>query len=322
VKLWLLPDASPGVGSGHVMRTLALAEVAEERGYAVQFVLNGQEHVSTLIQRGFNAREDAQGDWLRLVEAGDPVVFDGYDFAEEDLSRPRKLGATVVVIDDFEREHPLAHLVLNPSLDEAVFHAAPKRPLLAGLRFALVRREFRPFRRERGDEGHHLLISLGQSDTSRSLLPRLIALVQRASYIRHLSVTHPQEWGGPDAGTTVDFSARVPDPAGLFDSCDLAIAPASTTALELLYMGVPTIPLVLVDNQRGLGQLLEHGGIRVIDQALHTSPERELEDLLGSLADPVARRRLSRTGLALIDGGGAERVLNEITDRKVPSSEE
>ena len=92
---------------------------------------------------------------------------------------------------------------------------------------------------------------------------------------------------------------------------DMAIAAAGTTTWELAYMGVPTLFVVLADNQEAIAAGMAADGI-CVDLGWYSAlrPKvlaREIELLR---ADSSAREAMGRLGRARVDGRGARRVVN------------
>jgi spore coat polysaccharide biosynthesis predicted glycosyltransferase SpsG len=74
-------------------------------------------------------------------------------------------------------------------------------------------------------------------------------------------------------------------------------------------MGLPTITLVLADNQQRIAASLSERGVMLSLGRAEQASEEQLERAVGELAENAAlRRTLSTQARALVDGRGAERV--------------
>ncbi|MEB3735155.1 glycosyltransferase [Halopseudomonas pachastrellae] len=108
-----------------------------------------------------------------------------------------------------------------------------------------------------------------------------------------------------DVTVLVDVS----DMASLMAQADLAIGAAGATAWERCCLGLPTLMAVLADNQRLVAEGLRAAGAVQLLPAVN-SLAASLPDLLEELvADPEQLRQMSRRAAALVDGGGARRVV-------------
>ena len=90
---------------------------------------------------------------------------------------------------------------------------------------------------------------------------------------------------------------------------DLAIGAAGSTSWERCCLGLPTIMLLLAENQTKVAQELELAGavklLKSQDQVL-----TELPFLLDSLvSSPSLRQAMSMTAAGIVDGGGVARII-------------
>lgn len=97
------------------------------------------------------------------------------------------------------------------------------------------------------------------------------------------------------------------------ESADLAIAASGTTSWELSYLGVPTIYCAWADNQIEIGRWLANEGAAI---NLGLSDDLSADDIVSCLKEMIAnvdsRRRISQVSQAIVDGKGAERVIESM----------
>ncbi|MEE3158703.1 MAG: glycosyltransferase, partial [Pseudomonadota bacterium] len=99
------------------------------------------------------------------------------------------------------------------------------------------------------------------------------------------------------------------DLASLMALADVAFGGAGATAWERCCLGLPTLMAVLADNQRLVAEGLSAAGAVQLLPAVN-SLAASLPDLLEELvSDPEQLRQMSRRAAALVDGGGARRVV-------------
>jgi len=100
------------------------------------------------------------------------------------------------------------------------------------------------------------------------------------------------------------------DVADLMASADVAIGAAGGTAWERCCLGLPTIMLVLAENQALIAETLARAqAVAVIDSVEEVA--QKLPALLHKLmADQHYRIKMSRNASALLDGLGLRRVVN------------
>ena len=335
-------DANPVMGSGHVMRCLALAQAWGGRGGPVWFLSRcnnatlqqriqaaGAEFLS--LSADASAHLDMQSTLTLLAELkADYVVLDGYDFDSEYQRAVRAGGCRLLVIDDTVRlTHYDADILLNQNLGAAAlkYDCNSDAVVLLGPEYALLRREF-IFWRSRlhtvPETARKILVTLGGSDPDNVTLNVIQAL--RGLEITRLQIRVVAGPANPHIEELRDAAAAFPgglellsavsDMAPLMAWADLAITAAGSTCWELACLGLPAVSLVIAENQRGIAEELGTAGV-VFNLGWHAevSSERLATAVDGLLFSSFRRLRMSQKGRALVDGKGAERVVSALLQR-------
>jgi spore coat polysaccharide biosynthesis predicted glycosyltransferase SpsG len=125
-----------------------------------------------------------------------------------------------------------------------------------------------------------------------------------------------------DSESGVRLLHNVADMPALMAWADLAIAAGGSTNYELAFMGLPTITVILAENQRSIAEGLADAGIvRNLGDASTVSDE-ELGEAIQQLAgDRRAREAMSSRGHQLVDGLGTKRVIGEMERYKSHGTE-
>lgn len=353
VRVAVRVDASRTLGSGHVMRCLALAAVLRKRGVALHFFcadlpghpgdrVQSQGHGLTLLPAGLDADQDAEASLAALHAASDGIRFDWllvdhYALGAAWQRQLRPACTRLAVVDDLADRPHAADLLLDQNLGRqpgdyaALLPAAVVR--LTGPAFALLRPEFAAARAaslaRRGDGRlRHLLISMGGADPQQATL-RVLQALQHAPIQGPDQAPLPAEVSitvvlGAQADTLAAVQALLPalpwrsqllcdvrDMAPLLQAADLAIGAAGGSAWERCCLGLPSLLLVLADNQRPGTQALVVAGaalaLGLVDDLPATLPAA-----LQRLARPGALQPLSTAAAAVTDGLGAQRVADAL----------
>lgn len=310
------PDFGPTVGGGHALRCLTLAGALIAQGAACAFALSPAtaKALAPFIPAG-----------VEVLAPGAPwgaqaVVLDHYGLGAEQEAPFRAAGAMVCVIDDLaDRPHD-CDLLVDPGYDRqatAYEGLVPKTAtILTGPAHALLRPEFAAGRKaalgRRGDGPvERVLVSLGLTDLG-GITERVVAAILPLLGETHLAVALAH--GAPSAGyvrgldparVTAHFDAT--DMAGLMTRADLAIGAGGSSVWERACMGLPSLCLVLADNQAPMANLLEHDGLTVALDARGEDPP--LAQAYRRLADNGRLRHiLAVKSAAACDGQGAGRV--------------
>jgi UDP-2,4-diacetamido-2,4,6-trideoxy-beta-L-altropyranose hydrolase len=343
-------DASLDIGTGHVMRCLALAEELRRRGADCEFAcreLPGHR-IDEIRRRGFEAHvlpapTHAEG-WLSVPVALDVMetravcgdrrvdwlVVDHYgiDAAWERPLRPAVAG--IMVIDDLaDRPHD-CELLLDQNLGRAPGEYGGLVPahceLLCGPAFALLRPEFselRPRSLERRADGTlaRILVSMGGIDKDNAT-GRVLEALGACGLPGDVVVTVVMGGRAPwleqvrQQAAALPFKAEVVvdvvDMAERMAASDFAIGAAGSTSWERCCMGLPSALVVLADNQAHICRELAAAGA-AFDLGAPDDIARTLPPVLaGLMRDSAALATMSKAAAAICDGRGTARVADAL----------
>lgn len=255
----------------------------------------------------------------------DWLVVDHYAFDQEWESRALPVSARLMVLDDLaDRAHD-CDLILDQNLgrraEDYDAHVPATAARLIGPRHALLRPEFAAARREalaaraaRGRALRHVLVTMGGVDAENATgavlasgaLDRLQVTVVLGGAAPHLASVRAQVAALPGAALRVD----VPDLAPLMAEADLAIGATGGTAWERCVLGLPTLMLVLAENQAPAAQALTRAGAGLsLGRMGEPGFDARLEVALRTCADPDLLMRLSTAAAGITDGEGTGRVV-------------
>lgn len=332
--LLIRADAGPDIGTGHVMRCLALAQQWRAEGGEVTFLSRCE--VPALRQRildegfAFVSTQDAHphpSDLARTLDEARKaawVALDGYHFAPSYQKALREAGCRTLVLDD-TNHWPEYHadILLNQNIgaEKTEYACDTGVTQLKGLRFALLRREFLE---QAGNvrtipaRARRVLVSLGGAapvEATRRVLEGLLALDQP-----ELEVVTVCGMAGAMPGELQHLLGAVPFNAKLLGAAqnmpelmawaDVAIVSAGSTCWETACFGLPTILGILADNQSPNACRLHRSGLAVSLGWWHEcAPAAIANSLRAIFADEEKRRELSSAAKKQVDGQGAKRIV-------------
>jgi spore coat polysaccharide biosynthesis predicted glycosyltransferase SpsG len=302
-------------GGGHVEALIRAPDALVARYRQERFAVLGDDEVT-------HGLDDRLAHLLRE----DPKAVAAIDRADLGVDDLRGLGdgaRRTLAIDDLASlpEYPIG-IVLNQNAhaDAARYQGVRRR--LMGLRFVLLRREFRsvPGRTVRQD-GRRLLVTFGGGDptgmTPRTLeaIGALPADVRDRLEVRAIggAATHAADEIAAIAAASpmsVTVEQAVDDMVAEMTWADLAITSGGLTVWELARTGCPALVVATVPAEVALTAGLE--AVDLFDRLGH-GPEVDqgrLTTAIGArLGDVAWRARSARRGQELVDGLGAERVV-------------
>lgn len=352
-------DASIQIGTGHVMRCLALADAITQKGGSCTFIC--REHPGNLIQlvlgRGHqvyplsvplesttskSSDVDAvtHAAWLGNTQEKDAVevsiilakirptwlIVDHYaiDARWEKCVRPYT--SRLMVIDDLSDRNHYCDLLLDQTFGRDPKDYYEQVPafcqLLCGSEYALLRPEFLEWQkysheRRQGCKVEHLLINLGGAD-KYNVTARVLRALKICDLPSHLAITVIMGAAAPWV-ESVRYEASnmrwptrvevgVENMAELMAYSDIAVGAAGSTAWERCVLGLPSLMLILSENQRYIARVLDDCGAAIslnVDNL-----ERELDASLQKLI--LNKHTLFHRAIELVDGRGCERIRHHI----------
>ncbi len=339
-RLLFRVDASTRMGTGHVMRCLALAQAWQDDGKQAIFVMATEASALETRLRSENIEiehlsvipgsvEDAKKTicFAQHIETN-WVVLDGYHFDAKYQETLKEAELKLLYIDDCGyANHYYADIILNQNIcaDENLYlNREPYTQLLLGTRYALLRREFlqwRGWQRETPSVARKVLVTLGGSDPDNATLKVIQALKQvdienlEAMVVVGGSNPHYEKLSAAirESPFPISLKRNVTNMPELMAWADIAIAAGGSTSWELAFMGLPSIVLVLADNQKEIVNKLSKLSA-ALNLGWHKDAdckkiEREISYLLYKTALRVEMTQLVRE---LVDGKGCIRVLSKL----------
>jgi UDP-2,4-diacetamido-2,4,6-trideoxy-beta-L-altropyranose hydrolase len=331
-------DGSPAIGMGHLMRCLALAEAAGPRATFLSFeppapfierAAAAGAGVRALASRPASPEDLTETSEVARAIGAEWIVLDGYTFDGDFQAGLVTDGHRVLAIDDHGHAgHYGAQVVLNANADaDARWYdeRAPGTRLLLGLRYALLRAEFRDRRAPdvpQPPRARRVAITFGGSDPdnlSAQVLDGLAAVPGPLEVLVVVGSANPHgaslRASAARSPHEVEIAIDVRDMAARLAACDLAVTAAGGTLVELARVGTPAVAVVVADNQAPGARALAEAGA-VVNLGRHeTLDPAAIGAAVAELADNADRRRtLSRRGRELVDGQGAARVLDAMRE--------
>ncbi|HEY1067457.1 MAG TPA: bifunctional UDP-2,4-diacetamido-2,4,6-trideoxy-beta-L-altropyranose hydrolase/GNAT family N-acetyltransferase, partial [Pirellulales bacterium] len=269
------------------------------------------------------------------------VVLDGYHFTAADQAALAAAGRSTIVIDDLAGEpFYTADAVLNHNFGaaERTYPHGPLTLALLGERYLLLRPEFAPDSinaastsvkndASRPDETapFRLLILFGGADAGnltgsvlaalRGMVPTLaVEVVLGPANAHRAAIEREAElWG--DRCRVLFGETNL---SAAFRRADLALSAGGGTIWELAAVGTPTLAVITAENQRpGVERFAAVRAIENLGDAENVSPDELVGAVHRLMADASRREELSRTARSLVDGRGAERVVEALDSHLV-----
>lgn len=275
---------------------------------------------------GVSQQEDAR-ECKKILKISKPdwLIVDHYSIDIEWEKALINNYQKLMVIDDIaDRKHECDMLLDQNygSVVEKYLGLVPKNSrVLAGSKYALLRKEFCQLRKEslqrrKQPKFKELLITLGGVD-SKNFTAKILQKLKLCSLPSDLTITVVMGATAPHIkmvkALTKEFMCKVhlvvdvKNMARLMTNSDLAIGAAGATTWERCCLALPTIQIVIADNQKMIAEKLNE--ITAIKQL-------EELDMLPDLLDTLSNWQVlvSQKSALVCDGLGAGRVVANLEE--------
>ncbi len=332
-------DGHNQMGMGHIMRSVYLAQTLKDvYGYSVCFLTKDHPPAIEMLKRwGMEyfplPSEGAAETEIRSVASmvsqlgAEVVVFDLRPGASREyVSFIRSLGVRTVVVDDMGEGRLAADLVFYPAAPEA--RVADWNGFngrwYEGPQYAIMRPSFKELRADKlRTEPPRVLVSMGGSDPKMMTIQALEALDSMDSDVSITVVLGPAFQGDErldsfllNARRQYEILRSPNDMASLFAKADIAIISMGITLYEAATLGVPALIMCPTEKHDEEAKAIEEYGT-FVNLGYHADlSNRDIAAVLNQLlSDQEKWLDMSRRGMALVDGCGAQRVANIIHAR-------
>ncbi|MFW5500403.1 MULTISPECIES: UDP-2,4-diacetamido-2,4,6-trideoxy-beta-L-altropyranose hydrolase [unclassified Maridesulfovibrio] len=342
-KLIIHANGSNKIGTGHVMRCIALAQEWISRGGRAIFV--GHIEGENLAKRILDAKaqfsslpEDSSQQEIvnRLLAAiqdspkGSWIAIDSYDFTSESQRELKERFQRVLLVDDYHHQPEYyASLILNQNIGagEITYKAKRDCTILAGTDYVMLRNEFRAsLSKKRKSDGYRILITMGGADEgniTRSVLEALESL--NRDDISATAVLGPANRNRENID---DFARRtnmaletlqnINNMPELISDSDLVVSAGGSTCWEICALKKPMAVIITAENQQRLTLELEKNGAALNLGHAEDIRLRQLADNIANLLDSAPQRELmATTANKLVDGNGVKRIVDTMSEELI-----
>ncbi len=261
----------------------------------------------------------------------DWLIVDHYALDRQWETTFRSSVRRIMVIDDLLNRPHDCDVFLNQNLSLGstnIYKFLNKNTVkLIGPKYALLRPEFaalRPHSLRRRIENpafKHLMITMGGVDRD-NITQDLLEILKLCSLPKDLRITVVMGPHAPWLRQIYEISTKMPNPtevlvgidnmAQLMLNCDLAIGAAGSTSWERACLGLPTIQIILADNQISIANSLDAIG------AALTLERRQIAEKLPELIIVASSEdnllSMTKISSSITQGRGAEIIANILNE--------
>jgi UDP-2,4-diacetamido-2,4,6-trideoxy-beta-L-altropyranose hydrolase len=253
-------------------------------------------------------------------------VVDGYHFGGEYQQILKQSKLHLLFIDDYgHAEHYYADFVLNQNIsaDQQWYNNREAyTQLLLGTRYALLRREFwqwQGWQRTVPPVAKKVLVTLGGADPDNITLKVIQSLqiveVEELEAVVVVGGSNPHyenlKMAVLDSGYPIQLQRNITNMPELMAWADVAVSAGGSTCWELAFMGLPSILLILAENQRAIAEKLATLNLAVNLGWHQDVQSQNIADTLSALVQSTEQRtHMSKVSQQIVDGQGSFKVVS------------
>lgn len=330
MKIALRADSSLIIGTGHMRRCLSLIDAIKRLVPNVELTVFSNQQLPLFRSelKAYHAEQCSAFDFLEeLAVRGefDFCIFDSYDTDYKEEAAAKEFCKCIVVIDDYFKNKHCSDIYVNQNITE-IPKWVLQRQLIAtertfvGPKYALLRDEFAECAKQvavRSGSIKNILIMMGGVDYENVTGYTLRNLPYDILTKRHININVVIGHDNPHREDLELLCLKIPakiyiqprDLTEIMKDTDLAIAAAGSNTWERCCLGIPSIIVVVAENQQLIAQTIEmeNCGMKV-DFQKHDSKSVLRAAIENLIKNPALVKSFSRNSLALTSGDGATLV--------------
>lgn len=321
MNVFILTEGGEDKGFGHVARCSSIYHAFEQFNISPKFIINGDESVKSIL----DGIDFEIFDWLNdlsIISKSDIVVVDSYLASSDVFNHIANDSILTVYIDDNNRLKYPKGVIVNGTLDVDNLNYSKRDDIkyLVGNEFIPLRKDFWDIPKLKiNDSIESILITMGGNDL-RNLTPSILKLLNNnfsniikkiiiadsfdnVSEIEKLKNENVELFYAPDSKEMINIMSAV----------DLTISASGQTLYELACIGVPTIAIGVIDNQKN--NILNWKKQGFIEYAGCWNDENLLNSILEKinyLQDKNIRFDKRLLGIQAVNGKGSINIVKSI----------
>lgn len=320
MNVFILTEGGRDFGFGHVARCSSIYQAFMKRDIKPKFLINGDISVNSILK----SIDFDLFDWLNdvsFLKSSDIVIIDSYMASIELFGEiSRKVPLTAFFDDNNLLNYP-GGIVINGLIDASNLNYSQENiKYLLGSKFTPLRDDFWDvIKLKINDNIENILITMGGNDL-RNLTPKILDLLNNNFPTVNKKVIIADSFENvseieslKNDSVELIYSPNSKEMVNAMSSVDLAVSASGQTLYELACVGVPTIAIGIIDNQKdNIQNWLEVGFIEYAGCWNNKNLLNIILEKIELLKDKNIRYDKRLKGIRSIDGKGSIRIVKEI----------
>jgi UDP-2,4-diacetamido-2,4,6-trideoxy-beta-L-altropyranose hydrolase len=325
-------DGNSQKGLGHIFRSLSLIEILKSE-FECLFITNQPDpqlvHLIESYCPVFVLNATSIAEEIKQIDESllstDVVVTDGYQFDEEYQQFIKSKVRKLVMVDDMADKHYYADLIINHG-DASIKDKYRKElytKILAGFSYSIIRNEFLSAAKTQRkiSKIDSVFICMGGADPFNITIKAVSACLQ-CDFISRLIVVTGSAYTNRDElkkvlgnannkKITYEENITALRMVELINLSEIAIAPASSIAMEICCVKAGLICGTVIDNQEAILKQLIDSGCCLSLGDFNTASVQDIAGYLKKLNNNNLTTSIMQKQAAAVDGFSGDRILHE-----------
>lgn len=317
LKAAVYANGSEKIGMGHIIRTMALADVLRTKEIEVEYISGSSsiDCIRFIESRGYTVKAE----FLSGIKYSF-IIADSYDVdSTEKLLSFYKFGEKVIYIDDLNMLQSFdIDILVNYAVGAEKLNYRGKAIKLLGSSFTPLRAQFlNTSYRHPKHVIKNVMITIGAADEfnyTEYILKKMLQSFPALNYkvVLGMANRNKDKIINVFKGQNVEFYTNVENMASLMQENDAAISAGGSTIYELCACSIPVVAVITADNQKKfISAMNKKTALEYVD--FTNGPHDEVINKFKKLYNNYDyRKKLSDDMNSLVDGKGVYRIVQAI----------
>ena len=339
MNIFIRADGGKNIGLGHIMRMCVLGKELKKRNNVI-FICKDCEKDTYIA--GHKILKDNNFDIIFISDDNiieniinvqkkynfDMLITDSYDVDEKYFFELKPYFKKCGYVDDINKCYMDVDFIINQNINahtlEYVKNLSNKTKLFLGTKFCMLREEFREAynKKQVNNYVQNVLLTVGGMDKDYNTI-KLLKVLSKFNVTIHVVIGSAFE---SELIKEINDEAYMNKNIKCYENavmselmlkCDIAVAACGSTLYELAAMCVPTIGIIIADNQINVGLIMKDKGLISDIFRINAIDEEKLELSINKLIhnEPI-RQNIINNQKNNININGAVELAQEIENLK------